>query len=70
MQVNVVCGANTHNGLTINGSTVGAVRSELGLGCSIPSDTSAYVNGSEVNDDYTLSSGTTVEFRKTSGSKA
>lgn len=70
MQINVVCGANTHNNVTINGSTVGAVRSELSLALNIPSDTSAFVSGVEVGDDYTLSTGATVEFRKTSGSKA
>ena len=70
MQITVICGANTHNNVTINGSTVGAVRSELGLALNIPTDTTAYVGGREVGDDYTLSSGSTVEFRKTSGSKA
>jgi hypothetical protein len=51
------------------GHTVGAARAALGQAYNVPSDASAQIGGSQVEDDYVLRPGESVQFVKQAGVK-
>ena len=70
MYIQIIAGANQHDNVQVDSDiTLSDVRDEFGRSFSIPTDSTAIVNGTEKLDDYTLSEGDSVEFRKATGRK-
>ncbi|QQS22573.1 hypothetical protein IPM19_02985 [bacterium] len=66
--VQVVSGAHQKS-LNVSGMTIRALRGKLGDALSISPAAKAYVNGQEVNNDYVVYGGDSVEFAKDAGEK-
>ena len=74
--INIISGANEHKNLTVDsGYTIDDLRDDFETPFGIPKDSTAVVthqNGeviTDCDDDYELSNGDTVEFRKETGTK-
>ena len=67
-KVRVVHGVN-EDYYSLENKTVGYARKSLREIQNIPGDAQAYVGGKEVNDDFVLEGGMSVEFTKTAGVK-
>ena len=68
-KVRVVHGANEQYLDNLGGKTVGSVRKSLKDVFNIPGDATALVSGKEVQDDFILDGGMTLEFFKEAGTK-
>jgi len=68
-KVRVVHGANEQYLDNLDGKTVGSVRKSLKEVFNIPGDATALVSGKEVQDDFILDGGMTLEFFKEAGVK-
>jgi hypothetical protein len=68
-KVRVVHGANEQYFDNLDGKTVGSVRKSLKEVFNIPGDASALVSGKEVEDDFVLDGGMSLEFFKEAGVK-
>lgn len=66
--IRVIHGAN-EGYFPVNGKTIGDVRKGLKDTFSLPGDAIAQVDGKDVNDDFVLASGQSLEFYKAAGTK-
>lgn len=68
-KVRVVHGANEQYFDNLEGKTVGSIRKSLREVFNIPGDATALVGGKEVQDDFVLDGGMSLEFFKEAGVK-
>ena len=68
-KVRVVHGANEGYFDNLEGKTVGSVKKSLREVYNIPGDATALVSGKEVQDDFILEGGMSLEFFKEAGVK-
>jgi hypothetical protein len=68
-KVAVTYGAHTQSFNNLAGTTVGQVKKSLKDAFNMPEDVEAIVEGKQVNDDFVLEHGNSLEFYKTAGVK-